>query len=848
MEKSEGEESKFFGNFRKMVSVVDKLRDAGLHQHISLPRIAVLGTQSAGKSSVLEAVVGMNFLPRGAGVCTRRPLELRLEHNKDATQLPYGVFQGKKEEDKKIYDFNDIEKRIRELTDEVCGSGKAIIDDPILLKVVSPHCPDLTIIDIPGITQIAIGDQDLDIEKLTKNMCERYCKDERTIILCVIPANQDMSTSIGLQMARRLDKDGIRTIGVITKIDIMDEGTNARDMLLGKEIPLNLGYVGIKGRSQADINKGMSVREGLKKEQDYFARHKVYCNIPKDKLGTDSLVTKMTTVMYTHIRRVMPSIIKEIDQKIFECRTQLEELGSPLPVDKREKLLLLWKLISKFNDQFKVAITGEYNEKSAKVAKDLLGGARINLKFRELYLNELKHNFKASKTYENKEIQRMIRMHTGNRMPGFSSMDMFTALINPLLEKLKDPALSLVDEVHSILEQLAIHFINESFSRLPNFADECITAAMEAILEEKTKSKELIENILSAYLGYNYTKDPEYIAVILPDKDKLKLEQRQKKQEALEKKKAKEAKKRRLEAEEKGEEVEEEISKEQLKKEIEQEIEEEEKNQGIEQHKKKNQKETEQVLVTEMRKRIDTYFKVQARQLADIVPKFIGFYLVNAVVNNIHFKVYQKVSVSSTFDDIKEPPSILTRRETLKSMLDVLVESRKVMLRDPDLAYSLGASNSVECQMLAEKDKRRKTVLSKDNIKAFASKTADRTKETASLLADKTKEGAKYIGDGISSSINSVKEMFGSTNKPEPSPPKKESSKLKPSTTDLKTDLAKAAWDNRDKIPVATVVNAVKNNPELTAKIATEAVNQGANVMQDKERTKRNRGFGGLFG
>lgn len=94
---------------------------------------------------------------------------------------------------------------------------------------------------------------------------------------------------------------------------------------------------------------------------DYFARHKVYCNLPKQHLGTESLITKLTTVMYSHIRRVMPSIVQEIDQKIFECRTQLEDLGTPLPVDSREKLLLLWKLVSRFTDSYKVSITGEYD-------------------------------------------------------------------------------------------------------------------------------------------------------------------------------------------------------------------------------------------------------------------------------------------------------------------------------------------------------------------------------------------------------------------------------------------------------------------------------------------------------
>jgi replication fork clamp-binding protein CrfC len=115
--------------------------------------------------------------------------------------------------------------------------------------VYSNSCPDLTLIDLPGITRIAIEGQDVDIERVTKSMAEGYAKDERTVILAVMPANADLSTSDALQMARKLDPLGKRTIGVITKIDIMDRGTNARKILMNEEIALNLGYVGVKNRS-----------------------------------------------------------------------------------------------------------------------------------------------------------------------------------------------------------------------------------------------------------------------------------------------------------------------------------------------------------------------------------------------------------------------------------------------------------------------------------------------------------------------------------------------------------------------------------------------------------------------
>ena len=150
-----------------------------------------------------------------------------------------------------------------------------IVNNPIKLNIYSNTCPDLTLIDLPGITRIPMhgrnfknkilgSDQPSNILEVTKEMAKSFCKDESTIILCVIPANIDVTTSEALQMAQELDPKGNRTIGVITKIDIMDVGTNAKKMLLGEEVNLNLGYIGMKNRSQFDINNNLSVEIALK--------------------------------------------------------------------------------------------------------------------------------------------------------------------------------------------------------------------------------------------------------------------------------------------------------------------------------------------------------------------------------------------------------------------------------------------------------------------------------------------------------------------------------------------------------------------------------------------------------
>ena len=216
------ESSPLYSKLRKLITLIDQLRDVGVSDYIKLPRITVLGTQSSGKSSVLESIVGLDFLPRGDGVVTRRPLELRLVHLAEGEGVkPYAVFDEIKGE--KFLDFNVVRQKIEFLTDKLAGVKKNIVDVPIVLNIFSPTCPDLTLVDLPGITRIPLkgSEQGDDIEKVTKNMAERYCRDPRTIILCVIPANQDISTSDGLKMARDIDTTGDRTIGVITKVLIV---------------------------------------------------------------------------------------------------------------------------------------------------------------------------------------------------------------------------------------------------------------------------------------------------------------------------------------------------------------------------------------------------------------------------------------------------------------------------------------------------------------------------------------------------------------------------------------------------------------------------------------------------
>jgi dynamin 1-like protein len=233
----------------QLIPLINKIQEvltfAGVQGQIDLPQIVVVGAQSSGKSSVLESIVGKDFLPRGTGIVTRRPLILHLKNiskGKDYAEFPH-----KKGE--RFEDFDDVRKEIEEETSRLAGVNSGISKEPIMCKVFSKTVVDLTLVDLPGITKVPVGDQPTDIEDLIKDMILEFVTHPSSIILALTAANTDLANSDALKLAREVDPHGERTVGVVTKVDLMDEGTDALDMLQGRIYPLKLGYIGVKCRS-----------------------------------------------------------------------------------------------------------------------------------------------------------------------------------------------------------------------------------------------------------------------------------------------------------------------------------------------------------------------------------------------------------------------------------------------------------------------------------------------------------------------------------------------------------------------------------------------------------------------
>ena len=645
MSKDTGEDKDnvLFKKLRKLINLIDQLRDCGVNEYIKLPRICSLGTQSSGKSSVLESIVGLDFLPRGDGVVTRRPLELRLCHINSGE--PWAIFEERKGQ--KFTDFIKVRETIEALTDEVCKTNKNIIDKPIVLNVYSQTCPDLTLVDLPGVTRVPIGDQPKNIEEITKNMAKRYVDDPLTIILCVIAANSDIATSDGLKLAKEIDTTGSRTLGVLTKLDIMDAGTDARKALMNEEIPLKLGYVGVKNRSKQDLMNKLSMAETARKEKEFFKSHPAYKNLPAGHLGTDVLINKLTKIYFRIIRENLPRIVKAINDRVKTAEEELQSLGQPMPTDDAGKMSLLWNMINEYCDVFRKVLQGKYNNKRLEFLEGE-GGFKIKILYKKL-LEEFTGDYKATAGYSDENINYALTIHEGDSIPGFPSVDAFIYLLRPQLEKLKDPIEECFQEVFQYLDFLSGKILEKTFTRFPQAVNDMSDLVSNYLLEERDKTKYLIDSIVEMEINYLFTNDYDYLnnfTTFIPKQTQ-----------------------QSLNASSSGNDIN------------------KNKDGNINNEIRPQQPfDAKTIFIKEIRNRIEAYFKLIVRNLRDSIPKVMGNFLVKEIQENMQLKLYNKLYNAREMTDLlSEPESVAERRKELNDMIKVMRNAQKIIRRDPDL-------------------------------------------------------------------------------------------------------------------------------------------------------------------
>ncbi|CAO3641341.1 unnamed protein product [Cunninghamella echinulata] len=303
---------------KKLIEIRSILLSIDHNETLKLPSIVVVGSQSSGKSSVLEAIVGHEFLPKGSNMVTRRPIELTLVHTPEQDD-EYGEFPqlglGK------MHDFSKIQKTLFDMNMAV-SEEECVSDEPIELRIYSPNVPDLTLIDLPGYIQISNRNQPQMLKTKIEELCEKYIR-EPNIILAVCAANVDLANSPALRASRKVDPLGLRTIGVVTKMDLVPPEMGTA-ILRNGDYPLHLGYIGVVCKAPEKITNGANMTNALiKNEESYFHNHRAY-NQRDIQVGTATLRQKLMNVLEQSMGRSLYGIVDAVQRELEETRYQFK--------------------------------------------------------------------------------------------------------------------------------------------------------------------------------------------------------------------------------------------------------------------------------------------------------------------------------------------------------------------------------------------------------------------------------------------------------------------------------------------------------------------------------------------
>lgn len=437
--------------------------------------------------------MGRDFLPRGSGIVTRRPLVLQLHKTEEGAQ-DYAEFLHMPK--RRFTDFSLVRKEIQDETDRLTGKTKQISPVPIHLSIYSPYVVNLTLIDLPGLTKVAVEGQPESIVQDIENMVHSYVDKPNCIILAISPANQDIATSDAIKLARDVDPTGERTFGVLTKLDLMDKGTNALDVLEGRSYRLQHPWVGIVNRSQADINKNVDMIIARRKEQEFFATSPEYSHLA-NRMGSEYLAKLLSQHLEAVIRARIPSITSLINKTIDELESEMDHLGRPIASDAGAQLYLILELCRAFDKIFKEHLDGGRP-----------GGDRIYGVFDNQLPSALrKLPFDRYLSLQN--VKRVVSEADGYQPHLLAPEQGYRRLIESALNYFRGPAEASVDAVHYVLKELVRKSIGETqeLKRFPTLQAELAAAcyqALERFREDGRKTTVRLVDMESTYLTVEF--------------------------------------------------------------------------------------------------------------------------------------------------------------------------------------------------------------------------------------------------------------------------------------------------------------------------------------------------------
>lgn len=476
-----------------------------------------------GKCPLLDKTnrhVNVNSLPRGSGIVTRRPLVLQLinrpadsQANGVAKEIAGGTDKAANADEwgeflhipgQKFYDFHKIRDEINRETEAKVGRNAGISPAPINLRIYSPNVLTLTLVDLPGLTKVPVGDQPRDIERQIRDMVMKYIQKPNAIILAVTAANVDLANSDGLKLAREVDPEGQRTIGVLTKVDLMDEGTDVVDILAGRIIPLRLGYVPVVNRGQRDIDNRKPITAALEAERAFFENHKAYRN-KSSYCGTPYLARKLNLILMMHIKQTLPDIKARIASSLQKYSDELKALGPSLLGNSANIVL---NIITEFTNEWRTVLDGNNQELSST---ELSGGARISFVFHELYSNGIKAVDPFDQV-KDVDIRTILYNSSGSSPALFVATTAFELIVKQQIKRLEEPSLKCVSLVYDELVRILTQLLSKQlYRRYPQLKEKVHAVVISFFKKAMDPTNKLVRDLVAMEACYINTGHPDFI-------------------------------------------------------------------------------------------------------------------------------------------------------------------------------------------------------------------------------------------------------------------------------------------------------------------------------------------------
>lgn len=422
----------------KLLDVVNELRHSGLNGVLSLPQIVVCGDQSASKSSVLEAFTKIPF-PRNAGLCTRFATEIILRRDtkqtvaatilSDDAQTKFPTFP------KSFTDLAELPGLIQEATEVINaahqGNGrtptmKAFLSEILNISVSAPTLVPLTLVDLPGLIHAETASQSRQDIEFVGNLVEKYIKNPRSIILAVVSARSDYANQVILQKARNVDPRGSRTLGVITKPDCLDDGSEEERswiaLFQNKDIKFDLGWHLVRNRTQLELHLTTDEHEAIEKE--FFTSRAAYRFLPDHMLGSTALYKRLTRLLFAHLKREIPNLDRELNLEFNKTLNRLDRLGEQRN-DVMEIRSFLTKAGAAYQRLLSEALTGNYNNDPfflEKIGSMAFSAAKLRaaIRFHNSAFSEQMHRFGGKYTFSGipAEVQECLGSGSDSKISG----------------------------------------------------------------------------------------------------------------------------------------------------------------------------------------------------------------------------------------------------------------------------------------------------------------------------------------------------------------------------------------------------------------------------------------------